>query len=172
MFSGVEDADRADDAAAGLDQVVAAAARQLAHEGHQALRGLVDEFVDVGLVDRLVASNDGMHSHASNSLLGRHNSVESFRCSQARGDAEGSLWGSTASAGGSDRTKQRTTNELISECGGRKYGKLRGALSEPRLFSLSGRCLPIRRAERRLAMATAAMKGHASANRSDAGAAS
>jgi hypothetical protein len=46
-----------------------------------------------------------------------------------------------------------------SEYMGRKSGKLRDALSEPRLFSLSGRCLPIRRAERRLAMATATQNG-------------
>src|SRR5437763_1938479 len=60
-----------------------------------------------------------------------------------------------------ERRSARCASAIVlanSECMGRKCGKLRDALSEPRLFSLSGRCLPIRRAERRLAVATAAMK--------------
>src|SRR5690242_1147358 len=82
MLGGVKDADGADDAVAGLDQVVAAEPRQLAKAGQQAVLDLLDELVDTGLVDCLVASNGGVHSHASNSLLGRSNSVESFRCSR------------------------------------------------------------------------------------------
>ena len=57
------------------------------------------------------------------------------------------------------------TDESNSECGGRNVVRLSAALREPLLFSLPGRFVPVRRAERRLAMATATRKprtqGHA-----------
>src|SRR5205823_2079837 len=57
----VEDADGAHDAVAGLDEVVALEARQLAQAGDQGLADLLGQLVGATRVDTLVASNGGMH---------------------------------------------------------------------------------------------------------------
>src|ERR1044072_4606435 len=57
----VEEADGAHDAVAGIDEVVAAEARQLAQAGNERLVDLLDELARAGLVGRLVASNRAIH---------------------------------------------------------------------------------------------------------------
>src|SRR5207247_5108897 len=57
----LEEPDRTHDAVAGLDDVVALEARQLAQAGHEALVDLLCQLVGATLVDTLVASNSAMH---------------------------------------------------------------------------------------------------------------
>src|SRR6185312_9663432 len=52
---------RADDAVMGVDQGVAAEARQLLKSGHEALVDLLDDLAGAALVDAFVASNRGEH---------------------------------------------------------------------------------------------------------------
>ena len=68
MLSGVEEADRAHNAVAGLDQVITVEARKLTQAGEEGVLGALDEVAGTGLVDRLVASNGGMHDDAPNFL--------------------------------------------------------------------------------------------------------
>jgi hypothetical protein len=53
----LEEPDRDDDAVAGIDEVIATEARELAQAGRQGLVDLLDELAGTALVDRLVASN-------------------------------------------------------------------------------------------------------------------
>jgi hypothetical protein len=54
LRGGVQEADRTQDAVAGLDEVIAAEARQLAQAGHESLLDLLDELAGAALIDRLV----------------------------------------------------------------------------------------------------------------------
>jgi hypothetical protein len=91
MRLGVEEADRAQDAVIGFDQVVALEARQFAEAGNEAALSLLDELVCALLIDRVVASNGGMHVMLPSVSSGRDDSVESSRGARALGDVEGSL---------------------------------------------------------------------------------
>jgi len=64
MRGRVEQANGAEHAVAGLNQVVAVEARQLAQARQQGGLGLLDELARAGLVDRFIASNGGMHIDA------------------------------------------------------------------------------------------------------------
>jgi hypothetical protein len=52
----VEEPDGAQDAVAGVDDLIAAESRELAQAGNKALVDLLDDVVDAGLVDRLVTT--------------------------------------------------------------------------------------------------------------------
>ena len=57
----LEEADRRHHALAGLDQEVAAEARQLADAGHEPFPDLLRQLLGAGLVDSLVPSHGGIH---------------------------------------------------------------------------------------------------------------
>src|ERR1700728_3340315 len=61
MLRGIEEADGTQDAVIGHDQVIALEARQFAQAGNEAALSLLDELVAAVLIDRVVASNGGMH---------------------------------------------------------------------------------------------------------------
>jgi hypothetical protein len=68
VLGGVVEADRAEDAVAGLDQAIAVEAGELGQARHQGLIDLLDELAGALLIDRVIATNGGKH-WGSNSLL-------------------------------------------------------------------------------------------------------
>jgi hypothetical protein len=90
VVRGVKEADGANDAVLGLDQVVAVEAGQLAQGRQEAVVSLLDELLGAALVDRLVASNGGKHRFPTLFLWGG-DSVESSWCAQGPIDSRGSV---------------------------------------------------------------------------------
>ena len=80
----LEEADGAHDAVAGIDEVIAAEARQFAQARREALVDLLDEICDAALVDRLVASDGGIHVMVPTVSFSVENSIEASWCVRAR----------------------------------------------------------------------------------------
>src|SRR5581483_9883093 len=98
---GVKEADGADDAVAGLDQVIAAESRQLTQSGKEGVLSLLDELVGAVLVDRFVASDGSEHCWCSQlSSSGRTTRLSHPLAPRIQGGVERSLQAPTTSAGG------------------------------------------------------------------------